>query len=299
MKHTILLITLTLLLSCKVHQRSNIQSSEEFIVELVKPQTRGSLLETAIEGIFFGASYLAEKTSKSLSNTYSQSISLNDYYNTDLGGVEKSYRAIYIKKFSKPKSSLEKDRISKTIEKEIGALPKSRGNTAALSMKDVIRDEEDDLLNFFASIELLSDPENPGITRLSFNELRVFFSKTKVYGDEDLNARISISIDGQWRGDDGTPISATLVEQEYDFKDIKYGADNIIEKPIVSPWYYDIPITSLIDNNSNYGVVKVNVRLEEYEGNKSKYINKLPSMLSENKDAIITDGASAIENIKQ
>ena len=68
--------------------------------------------------------------------------------------------------------------------------------------------------------------------------------------------RVSVSIDGQWRGDDGTPISATLIEQEYDFKDIKYGAKNIIDKPIISPWYYDIPTTTLIDNNDNYGVCK-------------------------------------------
>ena len=76
--------------SCKVHQRSNIQSSEYFVVELKKPQTRGGLIETALEGIFFGASYLAEKTSKSLSNTYSQSLSINNYYNTDLGDVGKN-----------------------------------------------------------------------------------------------------------------------------------------------------------------------------------------------------------------
>ena len=65
----------------------------------------------------------------------------------------------------------------------------------------------------------------------------------------------------------------------------------------MSPWYYDIPITTLSDDIENYGVVKIDVRLEEYEGNKSKYINKLPSMLSDNRDAIISDGASAIEKI--
>ena len=283
--------------SCKVHQRSNIKSNEEFIVELKRPQTRGGLVETALEGIFFGASYLAEKTSKSLSNTYSQSLSINNYYNTDVGKVEKTYKEIHIKKFSKPDDIVKKDEITAIVKDDFNKIPKSRGHANALNINDVIRVEEDDLLNFYAVIELISDPENPGITRLSFNELRVFFSKTKVYSDEDLNARVSIAIEGQWRGDDGTPKHATLIEQEYDFKDLKYGADNLIAKPILSPWYYDIPTTTLIDNNSNYGVVKVNVRLEEYEGNKSKYINKLPSMLSDNKDAIVTDGASVVEKI--
>lgn len=297
MKKIISVLIVVLMCSCKAHQRSNIQSSEEFVVELKKPQTRGGLIETALEGIFFGASYLAEKTSKSLSNTYSQSLSINNYYNTDLGDVEKTYKEIHIKKYSKPNDITEKDKITTIVKNEFNALPKSRGNTSALSVNDVIRVEDDDLLNFYAVIELISDAENPGITRLSFNELRVFFSKTKVYSDEDLNARVSVSIEGQWRGDDGTPISATLIEQEYDFKDLKYGADNLIKKSILSPWYYDIPTTTLVDGNSNYGVVKVNIRLEEYEGNKSKYINKLPSMLSDNKDAIITDGASVIEKI--
>jgi hypothetical protein len=297
MKKIIPVVLLLLMFSCKVHQRSNIQSNEEFVVELKKPQTRGGLVETVLEGIFFGASYLAERTSKSLTSTYSQSLSINNYYNKDLGDVEKTYNEIHIKKYSKPNEVSEKDKMTSLVKNDFNAIPKSRGNTSALNINEVIRVEEDDLLNFYAVIELISDPENPGITRLSFNALRVFFSKTKVYSDEDLNARVSISIDGQWRGDDGTPISATLIEQEYDFKDLKYGADNLIKKPILSPWYYDIPTTSLLDDNSNYGVVKVNIRLEEYEGNKSKYINKLPSMLSDNKDAIITDGASVIEKI--
>lgn len=297
MKKVITVILVLILFSCKVHQRSNIQSNEEFVVELKRPETRGGTIETVLEGLFFGVSYLAEKTSKSLSNTYSQSLSINDYYNMDLGDVEKTYHEIHIKKYSKPHDIIEKDKMTSIVKDEFNSIPKSRGKTSNLSVKDVIRDKEDDLLNFYAVIELISDLENPGVTRLSFNELRVFFSKTKVYSDEDLNARVSVSIEGQWRGDDGSPISALLIEQEYDFKDLKYGADNLIEKPILSPWYYDIPTTTLVDNNTNYGVVKVNVRLEEYEGNKSKYINKLPSMLSDNKDAIITDGASVIEKI--
>jgi hypothetical protein len=262
-----------------------------------RADTRGGLIETVLQGVFFGASYLADKTSESLVSRYSQSLSLNNYYNTDLGSVEKTYKEIHIKKYSKPNNPQEKEQITSIVKDEFSAMPKSRGNTASLSVDDIIRIEEDDLLNFFAVIELISDPQNPGITRLSFNELRVFFSKTKVYTDEDLNAKISISIEGQWRGNDGTPLSATLIEQEYDFKNLKYGPDNLIDKPILSPWYYDIPITTQLDDNDNFGVVKINVRLEEYEGNRSKYINKLPSMLSDNKDAIISDGASAIEKI--
>ena len=295
MKKITSVLLILLLCSCKVHQRSNIQSNEEFVVEMKRADTRGGLIETVLQGVFFGASYLADKTSESLVSRYSQSLSINNYYNTDLGSVEKTYKEIHIKKYSKPNNPEKKAEITTIVKDEFNAMPKSRGNTASLSIEDVIRTEEDDLLNFHAVIELISDPQNPGITRLSFNELRVFFSKTKVYTDEDLNAKISISIEGQWRGDDGTPLSAVLIEQEYDFKDLKYGPDNLIDKPILSPWYYDIPITTQLDDNDNYGVVKINVRLEEYEGNKSKYINKLPSMLSDNKDAIISDGASAIE----
>lgn len=297
MKKIIPLVSVFLLCSCKVHQRSNIQSNEEFVVEMKRADTRGGLIETVLQGVFFGASYLAEKTSESLVSTYSQSLSINNYYNTDLGDVEKTYKEIHIKKYSTPNNPQKKAQIESMVKDDFNALPKSRGNTAALSVDDVIRLEEDDLLNFFAVIELISDPENPGITRLSFNELRIFFSKTKVYTDEDLNAKISVSIEGQWRGDDGTPLSAILIEQEYDFKNLKYGAGNLIQQPILSPWYYDIPTTTQLADNDNYGVVKINVRLEEYEGNKSKYINKLPSMLSDNKDAIISDGASAIERI--
>lgn len=297
MKKALPLLFVFLFCSCKVHQRSNIKSNEEFVVEMKRANTRGGLIETVLQGVFFGAQYLADKTSESLVSTYSQSLSLNNYYNTDLGDVEKTYKEIHIKKYSTPSSPQKKAQIESLVKDDFNALPKSRGNSAALNVDDVIRIDEGDLLNFFAVIELISDPQNPGITRLSFNELRIFFSKTKVYSDEDLNAKISISIEGQWRGGDGTPLSATLIEQEYDFKNLKYGAGNLIQQPILSPWYYDIPITTQLQDNDNYGVVKVNVRLEEYEGNKSKYINKLPSMLSDNKDAIISDGASAIEKI--
>ena len=297
MKKVIPIAFVMLMFSCKVHHRSNIKSNEEFVVEVKRADTRGGLIETVLQGVFFGATYLADKSSESLVSRYSQSLSLNNYYNTDLGQVEKTYKEIHIKKYSKPDDPEKKSQITAMVNEDLNSLPKSRGATGSFNVDEVIRLEEDDLLNFFAVIELISDPQNPSITRLSFNELRILFSKTKVFTDENINARVSIAIEGQWRGDDGKPMHAMLIEQEYDFKDLKYGAENLIDKPILSPWYYDIPITTQLDENDNFGVVKIDVRLEEYEGKKSKYINKLPSMLSDNKDAIITDGASAIEKI--
>ena len=127
--------------------------------------------------------------------------------------------------------------------------------------------------------------------------MRVFFSKTKVFTDEDLNARVSVLIKGKWRGEDGSPIADTLIEQEYDFKNLKYGPENQIQEPILSPWYYDIPIYPDVDGNSKFGIVEVSVQLEEYEGNKSKYINQVPSILSKNKNSIIKNGSSTIKKI--
>lgn len=293
------LITLLFLNSCATHNRSNIKAEEEFIVELKQPSTRGGMIETALQGLFLGASYLAEKSAKSLTSSYSQSLSINNYYNTDLGEVEKTYSEIHIKKYSKPSDQQDKKRLTSIVESDVNNLPKSRGETSNLKMEDVIRLDNDDLLNFHAVIEIQSHEDNPGVSRLSFNSLRVFFSKTKVYTDEDLNAKVSISIVGQWRTKDGSPMKATLIEQEYDFKNLKYGSDNQIEEPIISPWYYDIPIYSDVEDVSNYGVLKVNVQLEEYEGNKSKYINKLPSILSDNKNSIIKNGTSTIQKITE
>ena len=292
-------ISLLFLSSCAVHKQSNIQASEEFVIELIRPASRGGLVDVALQGLFFGANYLAEKSAKSLTSSYSQSISLNDYYNTDLGEIEKTYSEIHIKKYSKPINQEEEARVKVSIKNEFTNISKSRGKVSSLALDDIIRDEKDDLMNFHAVIELISDPENPGITRLSFNQLRIFFSKTKIFTDENLNARISILIEGQWRGNDGSPHMATLIEQEYDFKNLKYGYNNQINEPILSPWYYDIPIISNIEDNSKYGVLKVNIQLEEYEGNKSNYINKLPSILSDNKNAIIKNGSSTIQKIIQ
>ncbi len=282
--------------SCSTHQRSHIISNEEFIVELKKPASRGAL-EIGLQGLLLGVNYLAEKTSKSLSSTYAHSISVNDYYTSASGITEKTYNEIHIKKYAKRIEEEEKSDLMVVIRDEISKQPTARGNSAVLEVKDVIREKEDDLLNFLAIIEIESDPENPGVSRLSFNDLRILFSKTRVYQDENLNAIVSVQIEGQWRNTDGSPNKGVLIEQEYDFRNLKYGVENQIKEPIKSPWYYDIPITSEIDQNNKFGVVKVNVQVREYEGSKSKYINKLPDILSENKDAIIKDGASTIEKM--
>ncbi len=283
--------------SCSTHKKSNIKADEEFIVELKKPATRGGAIDIALQGIFLGANYFAEKTSKSLSNSYNKSISINDYYNTDSGEIEKTYHQIHIKKYSKPSDAEKKGELSSTMKTEYQALPKTRGASASLMLTDVIREEKNDLLNFHAVIELVSDPENPSVTRLSFNELRILFSKTRVYTDENLNAKVSVAIEGQWRSTDGSPMKKMLIEQAYEFKNLKYGYDNQIKEPILSPWYYDIPITTAIDNNGKYGVLNVTVQVEEFEGGKSKYINKLPSILKDNKSKIVNDGASVIEKV--
>ncbi|GAB2766821.1 hypothetical protein GCM10010465_10350 [Actinomadura fibrosa] len=284
--------------SCAAHKRSHIIADEEFVLELKRPSTRGGAIDIALQGLFLGANYLAEKSSEALTSSYSQDLSIKDYYNTDLGKVEKTYSEIHIKKYSKPTSQEKNQELEQTIRTEVSSVPKSRGSQQAfLAMDEIIRPVKEDLLNFHAVIELISDEENPGITRLSFNELRVFFSKTKVFSDEDLNARVSILIKGQWRGEDGTPITDTLIEQEYDFKDLKYGPENQIQTPILSPWYYDIPIYPDVNGNESYGVVQISVQLEEYEGNRSKYINQLPSILSKNKNSIIKSGSSTIKKI--
>ena len=79
-----------LLFSCSTHKKSNITANEEFIVELKKPATRGGAIDLALQGLFLGANYFAEKTSKSLSNSYTKSVSINDYYNMDNGKLEKN-----------------------------------------------------------------------------------------------------------------------------------------------------------------------------------------------------------------
>lgn len=297
MKRLLFLGGILLLTSCATHNKANIKANEEFIVELEKPKSRGGAIDLALQGLFLGASYLAENTSKSLTTSYTKSISINDYYNIDLGEVEKSYQFIHIKKYATPANTEKKNILSNDIKKDFSADNSTRGAAATLMLRDVIREEKDDLLNFHAVIELISDPENPGVTRLSFNQLRILFSKTRIFKDENLNAKISISIEGQWRSTDGSPMKQTLIEQEYDFKNLKYGYENQITEPILSPWYYDIPITTEIDENTKYGVLNILITVDEYEGGKSKYINKLPGILKDNKTSIIKDGASTIQKV--
>jgi hypothetical protein len=231
-------------------------------------------------------------------STYTNSLSINDYYNNYTGEIKKTYAAIELKKYANPVVKAEEKNIKTIITKEIESKPKSRGvQLTSLSLDDVLPNEAHDMLNFHAKIGFESAPDNPGVTRLSFDELRVFFSKTKVFKDENLNARVLMSIEGQWRSKDGSPKTAVLIEQEYDFKNIKYGYKNQIDEPIKTKWYYDIPIFSELEEDTSYGVIKVNVQLEEYEGNKSKYLNKLPTILSDNKNAIIKNGSSTINKI--
>jgi len=303
-KNTLKIITsffvLTLIFSsCASHQRSNIKSKEKFVVELIKPTTRsrGSLVDTAIEGLFVGAKYLVDNSTKKLVNSYKNSISINDYYNNISGKIVKSYSGFQLKKYGNPVEVRDRTTMKSIITKEIDVAPKSRGAKSLLAIDDIFPKKNDDLLNFHAVISFESDEDNPGVTRLSFDELRVFFSKTKVFKDENLNARVLISIEGQWRSTDGEPKTATLIEQEYNFKNIKYGYKNQINKPILTKWYYDIPILPELEENTTYGVVKINIQLEEYEGKKSKYLNKLPSILSDNKNTIITSGSSTINKI--
>ena len=286
-----------LIASCASHKRSHIQGNEQFVIELQKPATRGGMIDIALQGLFLGANYLAEKSAKSLTSSYTHSISINDYYNTDLGEVEKTYETIHIKKYSKPKSPEIKEHFKDTLIKDYSAITSNTRGPAPFAMEEVIREKDDDLLNFDAIIKLISDEENPGITRLSFEQLRIFFSKTKVFTDENLNAKVSIKITGEWRDTSGTPIKQSLMEQEYNFRNIKYGPENQISEPILSPWYYDVPITPDVEDASRFGIVDISIQLEEYEGKKSKYINQLPDILSDNKKSIISNGSSTIEKI--
>ncbi|WP_156340064.1 hypothetical protein [Nonlabens sp. YIK11] len=300
-RYIFLIVLSCWLTSCSVHKRSYIQGNEEFVVEMKKSDSRGGLIEAALQGLFLGADYLAEKTAKSLTSSYSQALSINDYYyyNSATGVVSKNYSEIHIKKYEAPLNEEKKAEIVNTIKKELDAQPRSRGAAATFTFEDdVLRVTEDkeDLLNFEAVIEILTDLENPGVSRLSFNELRILFSRTKIYEDENLNAKLSVSITGQWRNKDNTPMEAVLVEQEYDLRNLKYGPENQITTPILSSWYVDIPYIAE-DEFRNYGIVKVNVQLQEYEGGKSKYINQLPSILSDNKDAVIKNGAATIQKV--
>ena len=55
MKKTIFILLAVLAYSCGVHQKSNIKSNEEFVVNLKRADTRGGMMETVLQGVFFGA----------------------------------------------------------------------------------------------------------------------------------------------------------------------------------------------------------------------------------------------------
>ena len=76
-----------------------------------------------------------------------------------------------INKYSKPIEANEKDRISVVVSDQFNAMPKLTGTVRVLNIDDIIREKEDDLLNLDATNELISNPENLLITRLSFNYL--------------------------------------------------------------------------------------------------------------------------------
>ena len=90
-------------------------------------------------------------------------------------------------------------------------------------------------------------------------------------------------------------MKSKLIEQEFDLKKIKYSAENQIKKPILSQWYYDIPMVSDIPEKSSFGLVKVNIQVVEYEGSKSRYVYKLPNFWNDNKNLIIKDVTPIIE----
>lgn len=269
MKYFSIVILLFFLVSCSVHQRSNVWSSEEFVVSLNKPTSRGTfidvgLMNLAFKGVFLGADYLAKLSSKSLTSSYSKTISINDYYNTDLVHVEKTYNQIRIVKYDKPVLEDKKNDIKSIINNDYASISKPRGEGSYLSINEIDRKEKNELLSFDAKIGLISDPKNIGVTRLSFSDLRILFSKTKIYKNENLNAKVTIIIEGQWRDKDGTPKVVTLIDQKFDFKGLKYGLENQIKEPILSPWFYDIPINSDIENQSKFGIVNITVRVDEY-----------------------------------
>ena len=295
----LILIFLTSLISCKVHERSFVKGNESFNIEMKRAQARGGLAEIALEGLFLGADYLAERTAKTLTTSYSQTLSINDYYTSSGEDVFKTYDEIYIKKFENIAQPEKKAVIENAIKADFAAQPVSRGSAAAFDMDYITANVEDQeqLLNFEARIRLESDPENPGVSRLVFHDLRILFSRTKVYQDENLNMKLGVSIEGSWRDANKNPVDKILIEQEYELRDLHYGVENQIEEPIISPWYYDIPYLPESDAFAHHGVVKINVQLHEYEGGKSKYINQLPSILSDNKDAVIKQGSATIQKV--
>lgn len=277
--------------SCAIHENSNIKASEILVVEVKKPETRGGLIDIAIQGLYYGVNYLAQNATKSLTSNYSQSISINDYYNNDLGYIQKTYNEIQIKKYAKVIDSETKKRIGKYLENGL----EGDSSSNFLPKGEILNGDK--LLNFYVALEIISDEENPGISKIKFKDLRVLFSKTKVYSDENLNMKLNLIIEGQWRGLDGSPTKKRIFEYEYVLENLKYGFDNQIKDPIISEWYYDIPISSDMADPSKFGLIDIKVELVEYEGGRAKYINKLPSILEENKSSIIHNSSEVLKDI--
>lgn len=261
------------------------------VVEVKKPETRGGLIDIAIQGLYYGVNYLAQNATKSLTSNYSQSISINDYYNNDLGYIQKTYNEIQIKKYAKVIDSETKKRIGKYLENGL----EGDSSSNFLPKGEILNGDK--LLNFYVALEIISDEENPGISKIKFKDLRVLFSKTKVYSDENLNMKLNLIIEGQWRGLDGSPTKKRIFEYEYVLENLKYGFDNQIKDPIISEWYYDIPISSDMADPSKFGLIDIKVELVEYEGGRAKYINKLPSILEENKSSIIHNSSEVLKDI--
>lgn len=286
---------------CAVKERSNIKAVETFVVEFdhSSAPSRGLLTDLVMQGLVKGGDMLAEKSAQTLASSYSSPISVNNYYNTFNGELEKNYNRIVIKKYAIPEEASKKSELEVIIRDEVTKfeLPQTRGATSFFSINDIIREEENDLMNFFAIIEIESAEHNPMASRLVLKDLRVIFSKTKVFQGDFINAILSVVIKGKVLDRDGLPRDITLIEQEYEFKNLQYSTGNQIKNPIKSPWYYDLPIKNTPADADEFGLVDITVQLREYESGKGKYVEKLPDILSENKNAIIQTGSETMNKI--
>lgn len=292
--------------SCSVNRRSNIAANETFIINPVDTAaiqgSRGLLSANVLDALFMGINYLSEKSAKSFTNTYTHTISLKDYYKKGTDGkIQKTYNEILVQKFGRPFKTEEQKRLVDTIRQDMKHLSGSgaRGATST-NANDIVRNtivqSPDNLLNFHAAISLESDENDATITRLKLRDLRVFFSKTKVLQNDHLNALISVAIEGVTRSKDGSSRKVTIVEQEFDFRNIRYGSENQVLAPLYSPWYYDLPVPLDIDDSGSGGLITFKIQMTEYESGKSKYIKKIPGILSDNKNMIIKTGGSVFSS---
>lgn len=306
-----ILIFILLFSSCSVHRNANIKGSETFIVEVKSEETRGmgeiltEVAKVAIQGLYLGGKYLAEQSSKSMINEYAQALSINDYYSYALVDryertykIEKTYSNIVIQKYNDPKDSVKRAYFRNVIEEyepELVGVEASRGaeevnsslfNTALNVTK---QDKEAKLLSFFSNIAIESDPGNVGVSRLVLKELEVIFSKTKVFKDENLNVTINVELKGEWRDEGGILHKETLIDKKFNLKNLKYGMNNQIQKPLYSSWFYDLPPISsetAREEKMPFGIVYLTVKVIEYEGKKSKYVTQLNKVLEQNEKQI-------------